>query len=120
MGLLASLPQGVFRPAKAVSLPLSRAKYFVFNTPKDRLIFPVPKGYLQNDVIEPDEVLGPGGTFAVIIRLLLQQSLVQTFSHVLIPLDCCRQLDVGQVAGMYHMPPQVMLKKADVLGGKLD
>jgi hypothetical protein len=51
--------------------------------------FLVPRGYLQNDVIEPDEVLRPGRALAVIFRLLLQQSPVQAFSHVLVSPDCC-------------------------------
>ena len=32
---------------------------------------------------------GPRGALAVIFRLLLQQGLLQPFSHVLVPLDRC-------------------------------
>lgn len=62
--------------------------HFVSN-PRTGQAFPVPRGHLQNDVIEPDQVLGPRGALAVIIRLLLQQGLLQPFSHVLVPLDRC-------------------------------
>lgn len=77
--------------------------------------FLVPRGYLQNDVIEPDEVLRPGRALAVIFRLLLQQSPVQAFSHALVPPDCCGQLDVGQVAATYHTAAQVTLEEAHAL-----
>lgn len=69
------------------------------------------KGYLQNDVIEPDQVLRPGRAFAVIFRLLLQQGPVQAFRHVLIPPDGCGQLDVGQVAARYHMQLRLHSRK---------
>lgn len=47
---------------------------------------PVLEGHLQNDVIQPDEVLGPWGALAVVFRLLLQRFL-QPLSHVLVPPD---------------------------------
>lgn len=72
---------------------------------------PVVRRHLQNDVIEPDQVLGPWAALAVVLRLLLQQGPLQTRSHALVPLDGRGQLDVGQVAGMEHMSAQVMLRE---------
>lgn len=66
-----------------------------------------PPGHLQNDVIEPDQVLGPGRALAVILRLRLQQGPLQPFRHVLVALDGRGQLDVSQVAGRQHMAAQV-------------
>ena len=62
--------------------------HFVAN-PRTGQAFPALRGHLHNDVIEPDQVLGPRGALAVIFRLLLQQGLLQPFSHVLVPLDRC-------------------------------
>lgn len=57
--------------------------------PRTGQAFPTLRGHLQNDVIKPDQVLGPRGALAVIVRLLLQQGFLQPLSHVLVPLDRC-------------------------------
>lgn len=62
--------------------------HFVAN-PRTGQAFPTLRGHLQNDVIKPDQVLGPRGALAVIVRLLLQQGFLQPLSHVLVPLDRC-------------------------------
>lgn len=54
--------------------------------------------YLQDDVVEADEVLRPRRALAVLVRaLLLQQGLLQGLGHALVALDGCGQLDVGQI-----------------------
>lgn len=54
--------------------------------------------YLQDDVVEADEVLRPRRALAVLIgALLLQQGLLQGLGHALVALDGCGQLNVGQV-----------------------
>lgn len=62
--------------------------HFVAN-PRTGQAFPSPRGHLQNDVVKPDQVLGPGGAPAVVVRLLPQHGFLQPFSHVLVPLDRC-------------------------------
>lgn len=54
--------------------------------------------YLQDDVIEADEVLGPGSSL-VLVRLGLLELSLQGVGHALIALHHRPQLDVGQVAG---------------------
>lgn len=54
--------------------------------------------YLQDDVVEADEVLRPRRALAVLIgALLLQQGLLQGLGHALVALDGRGQLNVGQV-----------------------
>lgn len=53
--------------------------------------------YLQDDVIEADQVLRPGAPLAVVGPRLLQLNL-QGVSHALVPLHQRAQLDVGQIA----------------------
>lgn len=54
--------------------------------------------YLQDDVVEADEVLRPRRALAVLVgALLLQQGLLQGLGHALVALDGRGQLDVGQV-----------------------
>lgn len=54
--------------------------------------------YLQDDVVEADEVLRPRRALAVLVgALLLQQGLLQGLGHALVALDGRGQLDVGQI-----------------------
>lgn len=58
-----------------------------------------PSGpHLQDDVIEADQVLRSGSSFALVSSRFLQFG-VQSVSHALIPLHQCAQFDVGQVTG---------------------
>lgn len=58
----------------------------------------VSQQYLQDDVVEADEVLWPWRAFAILVRaLLLQQSLLQGLGHALVAFDGRGQLDVGQI-----------------------
>lgn len=52
--------------------------------------------YLQDDIIEADEILRTGPSF-VLISLRFLEFCLQSMSHTLIPLHQCTQLDVGQV-----------------------
>lgn len=106
-------PFSIFHSATGpswLSTALDSPNHPVFNMAEGRLPSQA-KGYLQNDVIEPDQVLRPGRAFAVIFWLLLQQGPVQAFRHVLIPPDGCGQLDVGQVAARYHMQLRLHSRK---------
>ncbi len=60
--------------------------------------------YLQDDVVEADEVLWTGTSLVLVGFGFLQFSL-QSVSHALIPLHQGTQLDVGQVAarGTAHL-----------------
>lgn len=54
--------------------------------------------YLQDDVVEADEVLRPRRALAVLVgALLLQQGLLQGLGHALVAFDGRGQLDVGQI-----------------------
>lgn len=53
--------------------------------------------YLQDDVVQADEVLGTRSS--LLVRLGLLQLGLQSVGHALVPLHQRAQLDVGQVAG---------------------
>lgn len=53
--------------------------------------------YLQDDVIEADEVLRTGAPLALVSLRLLQLGL-QCVGHALISLHQSTQLDIGQIA----------------------
>lgn len=54
--------------------------------------------YLQDDIVEADEVLRSGPSLVLVSFGFLQFSL-QSMGHALIPLHQRAQLDVGQVTG---------------------
>lgn len=54
--------------------------------------------YLQDDVVEADQVLWAGSSLVLVGFRLLQFGL-QSVGHALIPLHQRAQLDVGQVTG---------------------
>lgn len=73
-----------------MTLPLRNAKSLCVRHVSGPAPLPaVVGGHLQDDVVEADEVLRPGGALAVVFRLLLQQGPLQTFGHVLVPPDRC-------------------------------
>lgn len=57
--------------------------------------------YLEDDLIETDEVLGLGSPLGLVIVRLLELGL-QRVSHALVPLHYRAQLDVAQVARTPH------------------